>query len=309
MFRVSTYGTHELSLFNNMQTQARLQAGQISVTTGMKSQDYAGLKVDSRRLLSMESTIAKIEAYERNISSVERRLQAMETNVTQVHDIASQAKTLLVNALNANDGEELQIHVRADDMLDQVQGLLNLKFEDRYLFAGGRTDVEPVDFAAFDPTDPGYDPADPTPANAGYYTGDTAVLTARVDESMTLDYGVTADEEPFEQLIRGLRIARDGGTPGSIDRPALEQALNLIDEAVREIPDVRGRIGANLSTLESVRDKQSQLRIYAEETVTQTEAADLAETMTRISADQVLLEASYSLTARLGQVSLVNFLR
>jgi hypothetical protein len=31
--------------------------------------------------------------------------------------------------------------------------------------------------------------------------------------------------------------------------------------------------------------------------------------MTRISADQVLLESSYALTARLSRISLVNFLR
>ncbi len=309
IYRVSTFGTHELSVYNAMNTQSRLQSGQIAVTTGMKSQDYAGLNVDTRRLLSMESAVARIEAYERNISTVERRLQAMETNVSQLHDIASEAKTLLINALNAQDAEELQLDVRAGDMLEQIAGLLNLKFEERYLFAGGRTGTEPVDLGAFDPTDAGYDPNDPTPDNAGYYAGDTTAPTARIDESLTLDYGVTAAERSFERLIRGLKLAENAGAPGSIDRPTLEQALALVNEAARDIPDVRGRIGANLKTLESVRDKQEQLRIYAEETISQTEAADLAETMTRITADQVLLEASYSVTARLAQLSLASFLR
>ena len=309
MFRVSTFGSHELSLYNAMQTQKRLQEGHIAGTTGMKSQDYAGLNTETRRLLSMESTIARIDAHDRNIAATERRLQAMEISVSQLSDIASEAKTLLVNALNAEDAEELQLDVRAGDMLEQVAGLLNVKFEERYLFAGGRTDVEPVDFGAFDPTNPAYDPNNPVPANAGYYQGDTQVLTARIDESQTLDYGVTAAEGAFEELIRGLKLVENAGTPGMIDRPSLEQALDLIQGAVRDIPDVRGQIGANLTTLDSVRDKQEQLRIYAQETITQTETADIGQTMTRITADQVLLEASYTLTARLSQVSLVNFLR
>jgi flagellar hook-associated protein 3 FlgL len=309
IYRVSTFGTHELSIYNAMNTQSRLQEGLISSTTGMKSQDYAGLSVDARRLLSMESTVSRINAYERNISSVERRLQAMETNVSQMHDIASEAKTLLVNALNAEDSEELQIDDRASDMLEQVAGLLNLKFEERYLFAGSRTNVEPIDLSGFDPTDAGYDPNNPTPANAGYYTGDTVTPTARIDEAMTLDYGVTGAEPSFERLIRGLQLAQNAGTPGAIDKPTLEQALDLINEAVRDIPDVRGKIGADLKTLESMRDKQEQLSIYAEETISQTESADPAATMTRIVADQVLLEASYSVTSRLAQLSLANYLR
>lgn len=309
MFRVSTFGTHDLSVFNAMQTQKRLQDGQITATTGMKSQDYAGFNVDARRLLSMESTLARIESYERNIAATERRLQAMETSVAQLHDIASEANTLLVNALNAEDGEDLQLDVRAEKMLEQVAGLLNLKHEERYLFAGARTDVEPVSFAAYDPTDPAYDPNNPTAANAGYYNGDAAVLSARVDESMTLDYGITAAKSSFEKLIRGLQLAVNGGSPGTIDRPTLDQSLSLIKEAVRDIPDVRGRIGADLSTLESVRDKHSQLSIYAKETISDTEQADIAATMTQVNADTVLLEASYSITARLSQLSLANFLR
>ena len=309
MFRVSTFGTHELSVFNAMQTQKRLQDGQIAGVTGFKSQDYAGFNVDTRRLLSMESTVARIDSYQRNIETTERRLKAMETNVAQLHDIASEANKLLVNALNANDGEDLQLHVRAEKMLEQVAGLLNLKHEERYLFAGARTDIEPVDLTAYDPTDLAYNPADPTTANAGYYNGDTAVLSGRVDESMTLEYGITAAEGSFENLIRGLQLAVNGGVPGSLDRATLEQSLDLIDDAVRDIPDVRGRIGANLSSLEAVKDKHAQLKLYAEETIVDTEQADVAATATQVAADQVLLETSYTLTSRLSQLSLANFLR
>jgi len=299
MIRVSTFGTHELSLFNSMQTQARLQEQQIAVTTGMKAQDYAGLNVDARRLLSMESTVARLDAFGRNIDAVERRLQNMETSVAQIHDIAVEAKTLLVNALSGDNARELQLHVRAQDMMDQVASLLNVKFEERYLFGGGRTDRTPVDMGGYDPA------ADPD----GYYQGDANRVLARIDEAQTMDYTVTADEAPFRELFHGLQLAIDNGVPGAIDTSALETALSRIDTAVRDVPDVRGRIGAHLSILDTVRDKHQQMRIYAEETITLTEATDLAETMTRISADQVLLESSYALTARLSRVSLVNFLR
>ncbi len=155
------------------------------------------------------------------------------------------------------------------------------------------------------PGDPGYDPDDPA-----YYDGDSTILSARIDINAVTDYGATADESGFEKLIRALVLTRNANTSeGSIDRDTLNEALELAIEAIEEIPDIRSRVGSERVSLEDVLNRHEDFIVFTSETVSEIENVDITEAIARISVEQTQLEASFMLTIRLGDISLVNFLR
>lgn len=155
------------------------------------------------------------------------------------------------------------------------------------------------------PEDPGYDSTAP-----GYYMGDTTTLSVRIDPNATVDYGITADESGFEKLFRSLYMALNATvTTGNIDTDTLDSALGLVIEALDEIPDIRSRIGSDLLVLEQTKTRHEDFTIFTGESIGQIENVDVAAAVARMSLEEVFLEASYLLTARLSELGLANFLR
>ncbi|MEX0758568.1 MAG: flagellin [Tistlia sp.] len=305
MIRTSTYALHDHQLFNANRTQTRMQEASIQISSGKQSQDYAGIAEDSRRAVSLENMHLRSGNFVKQIDLVSARLTTMESGISQLQDIASELKTLLVNASNGDNAGDLALADRGQTMLDQFAGLLNKQEDGRYLFAGGTSNRAPVEVGSFDPLAPGYDPLDPIPANSGYYAGDSLQQAARIDEDEILTYGITADHPAFEALGRAIQLTRTANG----DKTQLEQALQAVEQAVDRLPDVRSQVGADQIALESAKGRHTELMGYVEQSIADLQHVDVAEAMTRFTADQVMLEASFSVTAKLSRISLVNFLQ
>ncbi len=308
MFRVATFAAHRLSLAHSLQTQARLQQAHVQISSGKKSQDYAGISTESRRLVNLEGARARAQGFMQSIERTDRRLQSMETAASGLFEVASRARVLLIGALNANNSANGELPTQFAQLRELAASHLNTQLDGRYFFAGSRTDVAPVDLSNFDPSNPSYAPDDP--ANGGYYVGNGAILAVRADADLTLDYGITADNPAFDKLLRGLELVRTAPvTPDGIDRTTLEQALSLIKQAGEAIPDLQARMGRVRATLEQAKTQHADQKLYMEEAITDIENVDIAEATARITADQVQLEASFAVTARLSQLNLIDFLR
>jgi flagellar hook-associated protein 3 FlgL len=119
-------------------------------------------------------------------------------------------------------------------------------------------------------------------------------------------YGETADNPAFEKLIRALDIVKK--SPPS-DRAALEHALAVANQALDEIPDVRTRIGTAQQTLEQINKRHDEFLLYTEQSVSDIQNVDVAQTMTKLNADSVSLQASYMSINTLSQLNLMEFLR
>ncbi len=533
MTRISSFAIHQLNLARTLATQTRLFKAQIQISSGQVSQDYTGLALDSRRLVSLKNAQLEAKNYIGNIDVTDRRMQNMETTATGAMDIATRLRVLLVDALNLDNASVMALNLQAESLLREVVGQLNVKQDDRFLFAGSRTDTLPIDLnvllgnpplvdaaeftgaattsgtgitgltgivsvqvesgtngdafqlafnsgtntftmtnlnglasqqlglgavpgpgqtseltfnvggkrvvltidenfddtasittdtvtgnvsgglgafgaitvtgttgdiskinrntieitgtaasatltlnstdgnfvatgvdltgtgvqsitltnattgatfsldvdvtvalddaavadadteirldnflenvAASDgtinanevrPGDIGYDSSNPS-----YYRGDNNKLSVRIGDDMTIDYGVTADDPAFEKLIRALYFVKNANVaPGNIDRATLENALGLAIEAIGELPVIVSEIGANRLTLQNFKNKHEDFLVFTQETASQIENIDVAEAISRLSTEQLLLEASYTLIAQLRQLSLANFL-
>jgi flagellar hook-associated protein 3 FlgL len=303
MTRVTDLAQFNTALFYLNQTRGRVSEEQSQISSGVKSLTYAGLSPDVNRLVTLETAHARVEQYVTNNTLVASRLQTMEGNVAQLYDVATGLKTLLVNALNNNNADALALAQQADTQLQQVASLLNVKLGGRYLFSGSRTDTQPVDVTQL-PASYSIPTADGDAI--AYYQGDSFEFTVQADDALTVSYGVTASEGGFEKLIRAIDIVKK--SPPS-DRAALQHALDVVGQALTEIPDIRTKIGAAQAILDQVNKRHSDFQLYTERTIGEIQNIDTAEVMTRLQSDSTSLQASYMAINALSQLNLLNYLR
>lgn len=307
MTRVTNLSQNELTLFYLQGTQQRMTDTQNQISTGLISQDYAGLGADTSRLVNLQSAEARINQYANNATTVDQRLTSMETATKQLFTIASNLQTLLVTASNAQSASDVNLNQQATNMLNQVQGLLNTQLDGRYLFGGTNTNTAPVDVNA-----PGFVPPPtvyPTSADTGYYQGNSTKLTARVDDNTDLTYGVTADSPGFEQLIRSLRLAATTNVGPPSDANRLNEALGVVKQAIQNIPDITSQIGSGQAAIQSIQAKQTDFKQFADKTIGDIANVDVTQAVTKLSQDQTTLEASYQVVARLAQMDLSQYLK
>lgn len=303
MTRVANLAQHQRNLAHILNAQARLTTGQIQISSGKVSPQYSGISRDARQLVNAEMSLARTAQFVTTNNTIDQRLQTMETNVSQIFNVLTEFKSLLVNGLNANNSDDLAMPTQAQAMLNQVTALLNVEEDGRYLFAGSRTDTAPVVQSGLPlnyiiPTSDG-------DAN-GYYVGDTVQFSVRADESFDLQYGINAGEQGFERVIRSLHMMVIG-TPNS--RPTMDDALKVVNQAIDSMADVRTRIGTVRATLSRINQMHEDFQLFTAKTISDIENVDITKVITNMAADQTAVEASFMTIARLSRLSLTNFLR
>jgi flagellar hook-associated protein 3 FlgL len=324
MTRVSNYA---LSAFLQSQTlgvQQRLADLQIQATTGQKAQTYAGIATDAHQLISLEVAHAQTAQYVKTNQTVDSRLTSMESSVSDIFTAATNFRTLLLNAENNSNAGDLAIDTEAGNFRRQVANLLNVQVDGRYLFAGSRTDVKPVDLNGWS-VPPTLTPplALPLPTyTAEYYKGDSQVMSADIDTSLTLNYGVTADNPAFEYLLRAAYYIQSAGPTPSQDE--METAMSLINTALgtesgnatrgvqpltNDIADIRALIGTSRSSIDEANGRHSDFTIYLEQNIADIKTVDVAQTLTQVSSYTTQLQASYMTLSQLSQLSLLNYLK
>lgn len=303
MTRVANFAQHERNLAHILDAQHRLSEGQLRISSGKKAEHYSGVARDARRIVNVETSHIRTTQFISNNNLVGQRLQTMETNVAQVFELVTQYKTLIINALNADNASDLAMPIQTQALLDEVSALLNVEQDGRFLFAGTRTDTRPVDQTGLPVT---YVIPTTNGDSLGYYTGDTNSLTVQADENFTVSYGAHAGEVGFEQAIRAMHMVIIG-PPG--DRATLDEALRVIDQAIDGVSDIRTQIGASRAALENVNLRLNEFMLFSEQTLSELENTDITSVITRMNSDQVAVEASFAVISRLADLTLTRFLR
>lgn len=169
MTRIAPYAQQQLSMFNSLRTQARLYESQVQIATGQKSQTYAGIAANTSRLLSVEAAFTRTEQYITNIETAERRIQLADLNLGGIEKIARELQDLLDTAVDAPSYSLNNVREYAINAKTLVSELLNAQDGDRYLFSGQRVDRQAVDMTSASYTPVGLIEADATTVDDTFY--------------------------------------------------------------------------------------------------------------------------------------------
>src|SRR5690606_14710223 len=235
MFRVANFAQYQLTQSYAMRTQSSLAERQIQIASGKQAQHYSAISQKASELVNVERSVVRTIQFNRNIDQALTRLGIMESAVGTMVGRATEVLAVMASAMSGTNMQDVPLAEFAATFLSEVEALLNTRHEDRYLFAGSRTDSPAVDLS-----DPDYTPQAGLPgtftADFDYYQGDNLQFTVRSAETFETPYGVTADEPAFEQLLRSLSYMSYAGA--NQDRAVLEEAYALMKSALNGLSDV-----------------------------------------------------------------------
>ncbi len=162
-----------------------------------------------------------------------------------------------------------------------------------------------------------------TPANTvTWYTGQTgpgsarASATSRVDQSVTVQYGIRADEQAIRSQLQTLAVYATVTTSptnpnGAAAVLALSQrvANNLIPVPGQQtIQDIQADLATAQSTMKDASARQTQSQAMLQSLVDQAETVSPDQVASQILALQTALQASYQTTSMLSQLTLTRYL-
>jgi flagellar hook-associated protein 3 FlgL len=162
-----------------------------------------------------------------------------------------------------------------------------------------------------------------TAANTiSWYTGEAgpgsarATATARIDQSVTVQYGARANETAIRSQLQSLAVlAAVTTTPTNPNAAAQVAALsqrvaqNLAPQPGRQtIQDIQSDFATAQSTMKDATSRQKQTQAMLQNIVDQAESVSPDQVASQILALQTSLQASYQTTAMLSQLSLTKFL-
>lgn len=301
--RVSTLSFQNTNLSYISERLSSLSEINRQISSGKKADSFVDLNGSVEQIVSYENRIARNEAYISNNIVIQSRLNAMNNSVEQLETITSTVLTLTIGGLSTVQNPGAIATLRGE--LDKVLDNLNIEVAGRFLFSGSRTDVQPI---ADPPTT-----LVPGTADASYYQGNSDNLIARVTDNSEITYGVAGDELAFQQLISGINTALDAlenapATGSGTAIAQLGQATDLLNNAKTNLAGVRAGINSNIILVEQATTQLERVNLSFKEALSEQVDTDIAEATIKLSADEVVLQATFSAFSRISSLRLTDFL-
>jgi flagellar hook-associated protein 3 FlgL len=162
-----------------------------------------------------------------------------------------------------------------------------------------------------------------TPANTvTWYTGQTgpgsarASATTRVDQSVTVQYGIRANEQAIRSQLETLAVFAAVTTSPTNSNAALQvQALsqrvaqNLAPQTGQQtIQDIQADLATAQATMKDAGARQTQSQSMLQNLIDSAETVSTDQVASQILALQTSLQASYQTTSMLSQLTLTKYL-
>lgn len=304
---------------NSATVRAQLDVALEQQSTGKISGAYSGLASGGvRTSLDLRPAMQHTQVWQDNIDQASSRMDVTQSALSQISGIAATFYADTANINTIGTSEVAGIAASAKLALQQVAQLLNTKSGDIYVFGGQDTGNPPVPNT--DPAVVGADLlASDTATPPFSATIGTAVPTVEVGEGQTVQVGLLANANTLatsgglttgsymRDVMRGLATLAnltDGPTAQAV---AADTRVRL-NSAIGAMADETGALGDIQATLATRKTTLAATHTALAKQVSNVEDVDMAATLTRVSALQTQLQASYQVIAGVKSLSLASYL-
>jgi len=328
MTRISENQFTNLMVNYTVNNKERVNKYSEQVATGLK----ASLPSDSEDagvISRYKQTLDRIDGYMTTIARVRSIVQFQDDALSQMTELITRAKEIAQQGANESLTPSARAFLAEEvyQIRDQVVGLANSSFQGRYIYGGADDDDPPFDSTLYD------EPAEGPAAVKYEYDsefGTSTNRTVRITDDMTMTLTTPGNQvfgttiEAMERLGRSLSgysstpatgPTDGGGTaytfPGdyATQTADIKQVLDLLNSARDEdiIPE-RTAIGGKMRRLQTAEALLTLAKTSAQEVLSRIQTADETETVASLSQAQTALQASYSVTAKVLRLTIMDYI-
>ena len=341
---VSTYATSNSLRQNIRQLQNEILRRQQEVSTGRLADYGATLGTRSSELTGQKRMVERLASIVDTNALAAARLDVTQEGIGRVREYAEQ----LITAMTASTSQGLgraAILETAQQTLTGMEDVLNLSFNGASVFGGINSDAKVTDGfldsaakAAFDTsfqTYFGFAKDDPAAASidatamrdfldtvvtpqffgtdwtTNYSNASDTGIVSRITLTQTQVTSFSANDDGFRGAIMAAVIASelfDSNIGQAALREVSNKALELSGQATGDLADLQGRAGVAQEQLSRATARLEAQSSILQERVAGIEAIDQYEASTSLSGLLTQLDISFSLTTRIQQLSIMNYL-
>jgi len=327
--------------------QNNLAKAQTEISSGRWSDVGYKLAEQTGMVLNVRAQIALIDTFESTNALVIGRTDITQNVVSALVDEAQILFDASVAARSTQTGPEV-VESIARDGLGTIISNLNTAIQGVHIFGGINADTPPMEdyfgipspasknavdaaflaefgFTQSDPAVASITPAAmesfidnafsdlfDAPAWATNWSSATdETLKTKISFSEYTQTTQTVNESAIRKLAMAYTMVADLGLSNQNDGAfgvIMDKAIDLTGQSIGELNVLKGNIGVGQQRVEVASDRLVAQRDVFEGLVADRENVDAYEVATRVSLLTNQLEASYTLTARLQQLSLVKFI-
>jgi len=286
------------------------------LSSGVKSSDLTTYSAnESRTIINSRDLQTKAESYIAAISSVKPRMDVYDSTLGAIESLINTTQSTINTTQNATAATEQGLGAQISGIIDQVTYYLNQKVGDRFLFSGTRYTSQPVGdikaltnppaetFPATSPTLPPYDPAAPG-SDAKAYGHDSVAI----DDSLQLTYGISTTDSGIQNLVQGLRYAYAATQDSANYNNYMAQAQTYLKTAFDGVRSLHAQVAGNTKILTETEKGQNNTISLLQGQIDKIRGIDATEVSVKINAYTSQLQASYAATAKLINLSILNYL-
>lgn len=272
---------------------------QSKIGADSKVDSFAELGDDISSVQGFKLSIERSDRYINSIKDAQRKNDTQYQAIQQIIEIATQFKQNLATESTTTSGAVNNLSQQANSSLDNIRGALNLKDGANFVFSGSKTNQEPVSDLKL-----GSNILESQPV-ANYYNGDNFKATIDVSASLQVEYGFSAADPAFVNLIGAINLAKDAETLGANN---YQQAGDLFEEAYDQLLALQAKIGDNAKVFENNLEFQDKAKSIFEAKYSEVNEPNIVQLTIESTQAQTTLQASFQIFSKISQISLINFL-
>lgn len=298
--RITTMMSHNNAVKSLNNSAALIRKYENQLFSGKRVTTVSDDPISVTSILNNRREIGNIEQYSKNISTVRSTLNTTEGALTQVSEILSRVKELTTQGTNDTYNEEAREAIAAElrELKEQVGVLANTKFGEYYLFGGVDTKTPPFNTVT-----------------QSWQANPDANKPLYIEVSLNTNINVNMDGEA---IFNGAGVAGnifdlfdnivDDLLAGN-STDLSEVRLREIDDALTQVSNTISKIGSSINRLDVIEAKNAELELNAKDDLSEKEEADIQEVYIGITTARTVYNAGLSVTAKILQTSLIDFLR
>ncbi|MFE0019050.1 flagellar hook-associated family protein [Mesorhizobium sp. NPDC059054] len=275
---------------------------------------------------------------------ISSRLSTTQDALGKLGDAAQKLLTAVSTAVGGDPGSNVTRDA-GKAALQSMTSILNSSLNGEYLFSGTNTDVKPInDYtassaakAAFDAAfnasfpNPPTDPADITATQINDFITNVVTpqfmgpdwktnwsnatdqqIVSRISLNETTETSVSANTDGVKKLAMAATVVNElfsRNLNADAKKAVAQQAITLTGEALGSIAQTQSQAGIIEQRVTDASDRMNaQIKLF-EKHVIDLEGVDEYEAANRVNDLMSHIQTSFALTARIQQLSLINFLK
>jgi flagellar hook-associated protein 3 FlgL len=343
---VSSAGISNAMRYSQMRMQVDLVKAQKEMDTGRVADIGLALGARASQSVTFARDLERLNSIVDSNPLNASRLSSTQDALGQIAAAAQSFLSSLTSAASGDVGDSI-LRDSGKATLQALTAILNTSVNGEYLFSGTNTDVKPIDdfAAAGSPAKAAFDAAflahfgfakdDPSAASisaadmddfitndvepqflgagwqANWSSATDQPIVSRIALNETTEASVSANNDGVRKLAMAASMMSDllDSNIGEEARKVLgEHALSLVGEALGKISQVQAQTGIIEKRVTDASDRMKTQVDLFERHIIDLEGIDPYEAANRVNDLMSHIQTSFALTARIQQLSLLNFL-